>query len=102
MASFAVNQASPEASKSSLLKKTCPSWIGSKSNSHNHCAKVLAVELDLVQPPCSTPSTDVASAGGMKPAPSARNPKSLRLFPRKLTDLVRARRVGDIEKVFPD
>src|SRR5258708_27811550 len=41
MASFAVNQASPEASKSSLLKKTCPSWIGSKSNSHNHCAKVL-------------------------------------------------------------
>jgi hypothetical protein len=39
MASFAVNPASPEASKSWLLRKTCLSWIGSKSASHNHCAE---------------------------------------------------------------
>jgi hypothetical protein len=31
--------ASPEASKSWLLRKTCLSWIGSKSASHNHCAE---------------------------------------------------------------
>src|SRR5580700_7835492 len=42
MASFGVNPVSPEASKSWLLRKTCPSWAGSKSTSHNHCDEVLA------------------------------------------------------------
>src|SRR5580700_1002875 len=41
MASFGVNPVSPEASKSWLLRKTCPSWAGSKSTSHNHCDEVL-------------------------------------------------------------
>src|SRR5271154_3733207 len=41
MASFGVNPASPGASKSSSLRKTCPSWIGSESTSHNHCDVVL-------------------------------------------------------------
>src|SRR5580692_9025150 len=41
MASFGVNPVSPEASKSWLLRKTCPSWTGSKSTSHNHCDEVL-------------------------------------------------------------
>src|SRR4029077_18318664 len=43
MASSSVNPASPEVSRSSLRRKTCPSWIGSKSTSHNHCAEVLVV-----------------------------------------------------------
>src|ERR1700730_17846171 len=43
MASFGVNPVSPEASKSWLLRKTCPSSTGSKSTSHNHCAEVLVV-----------------------------------------------------------
>src|SRR5580692_10754052 len=42
MASFGVNPVSPEASKSWLLRKICPSSTGSKSTSHNHCAEVLA------------------------------------------------------------
>src|SRR5580693_8116858 len=42
MASFGVNPVSPEASKSWLLRKICPSWTGSKSTSHNHCDEVLA------------------------------------------------------------
>src|SRR5580700_6626677 len=41
MASFGVNPVSPEASKSWLLRKICPSWTGSKSTSHNHCDEVL-------------------------------------------------------------
>jgi Iron dependent repressor, N-terminal DNA binding domain len=38
--SSAVNPASPEVSRSSSNQKTCPSWIGSKSTSHNHCDEV--------------------------------------------------------------
>jgi hypothetical protein len=45
MASFGVNPASPEPSKSSWLPKTCPSSTGSESTSHNHCDEVLADEL---------------------------------------------------------
>jgi len=41
MASFGANPASPGASKSSWLQKTCPSLIGSKSTSHNHCDELL-------------------------------------------------------------
>ncbi|MBA2397800.1 MAG: LLM class flavin-dependent oxidoreductase, partial [Bradyrhizobium sp.] len=40
-ASFAVNPASPEASKSSWLQKACPSSIGLESTSQNHCDEVL-------------------------------------------------------------
>ena len=47
MALFAVNQALPGASKSWFLRKTCRSWIGSKSTSHNHCAEVLGCLLIL-------------------------------------------------------
>ena len=36
------NPAYPEASRSSSLRRTSPSWIGSKSTRHNHCAEVLA------------------------------------------------------------
>ena len=83
MASFAVSPASPEASKSSLLRKTCPSLIGSKSTGHNHSVEVLVANA----PPLILAVVRVENLALRTPGGSERrNPQRLNRLHRRRND----------------